>query len=539
MAVIITLNAASTEIITIGAKGEKTAKTIAVAVTPNPESNTLYEYNLPDANSLHPAEEGLKLLFPGLKLQAKRQVETQHPEELVRHCCPHLEQDNQLSINSPGEEQNIFNALAEAGLLKFFTQLTVLAHEKPVYQNAKPAQEIVDLFTKHGFEYGGTNTKDPDWPTLTFKRNRLQNTVDKLRGELQSALEKFHAEVEKNKALEKYLAETQSRLQQLEKARKSTEDRLNDTLHDERKAGQRLSAELESLKVKLAETEEQLEERSNTQSTLKTLQDRMEYLFGQNTLQLEQAANALGQHVSQTAEITSRELEAGIALQRVAPGAAAITHSGLPKSAALELASQLNTKNYDLIIELGSGSTTYFIAQLLKNAGKDHSSTTENQRSLSHYVEPSEDDLPRRILSVDHNRNRQKELGENLTNAGLASYVSLQFAPLVPSQYAGKEQLFYDCSTRLQQVAHLLDSRLGRILVVVNIDPTETGPEPGAALPAVLQYLSAHQLDIVIHSPSQQQITDQWLSILSQRGLDHSALKAFGTGQVQHLTVNP
>ncbi len=594
MPVIITLNPASAEITTIGPKSEETAQTIAVAATPNPASNTLYQYNLPEANSLHPAE-GLKTLFPGLKLQTKREVETQHPVELVRQFRPQPERGDQLSINSPGEEQNILSALAEAGLLKTFSQLTVLAHEEPLYQNAKSAQEIVELLTEHGFEHDGTNTEDPDWPSLAFKRNPLQNTVEELRSQLQNAQAKLQAEAERSKTLdqqlqeaEQELTETRNRAQQTEQKakanqeaaekaeaeRKRTEISLNEALNEAKQTGQRLNAELDNLKARLAEAkeqqqqtqlaleqeqaahkaakealesqkqerqalEEQLSQQSNTQSALKTLQDRMEYLFGQNTLQLEQAANALGQHVSHTAETTARELEAGIALQQLSPGATAISHSGLPKSAALELANQLNTKSYDLIIEMGSGSTTHFIAQALKSAGKDRFASKESEKSLSHYVEPSEDDLPRRILSFDHNRTRQKELGEKLTHAGLASYVSLQFAPLVPTQYNGREYLFYDCGTRLQQVAHLVDSRQARILIVVNIEAAETGPEPGAALPAVLQYLSAHQLDIVVHSPAQQHLTDQWLSLLNQRGLDRSAPKAFGAGQVLHITVNP
>ena len=668
MPVIITLNPASAEITTINPNGKQSTQTIPVAATPDPAKHTLHQYNLPEANSLNPAV-GLKELYPGLKLQAKREVDTQHPAELVSQYRPQPEQGDHLVIKSPGEEHPILKALAERGLLQTFNQLSVQIHEKPLYETAEPASRVVAWLAEQGFDCDGNNTEDPDWHVLQFKRNPLQNTVDDLRYQLQKAQADCQSEAEGSKALEQHLketeqqlAETRKRLQHAEQKakgnqdaaekakneKKTTEDRLNETLQAEKQARQHLNVELETLKAELAQTEEkhqqcqkalaqeqtahnatketleakkqqyqaleqhksnlnvekvelaarveqaeqhakasqelaakaeedkraietrlnealkveklerqrltseleslkqelkqtkeQLASHSNTQNTLKTLQDRMEYLFGQNTLQLEQAANALGQHVSQTAETTARELEAGIALQQLAPGATAINQSGLPKSAALELANQVNTKSYDLIIEMGSGSTAHFIAQTLKGAGRELAAPPSNQKELSHYIEASEDDLPKRILSFDHNRNRQKELSEKLSNAGLANYVSLQFAPLVPTQYNGKEHLFYDCGTRLQQVAHLFDSRQARILIVVNIDATETGPEPSAALPAVLQYLSAHQLDVVVHAAVQQQPAQQWKDILNKRGLDHTAFKALGTGQVQHITVNP
>lgn len=611
MSVIITLNPASAEITTINPSGEKSTQTIQVAATPNPAKNTLHQYNLPEANSLNPAA-GLKELFPGLKLQAKREVDTQHPVELVSQYRPHPEQGDHLIIKSPGEEHPILEALAEGGLLNTFNKLSVLAHETPLYETAEPASRVVDWLAEQGFECDGSNSEDPDWPVLQFKRNPLQNTVDDLRYQLQKAQAKYQSEAEASKALEQRLnaeletlkaelAKTEEKHQQFQQAlaqeqtahnatkealeaknqqyqaleqrksnlnaekvelaarveqaeqkaqanqdaavkteeeKRAIETRLNEALQAEKNERQRLAAELESLKQELEKTREQLASQTNTQNTLKTLQDRMEYLFGQNTLQLEQAANALGQHVSQTAETTAKELEAGIALQQLAPGAA-INQSGLPKSAALELASQLNTRNYDLIIEMGSGTTTQFIAQTLKNSGRELAAPHSNQKELSHYVEASDDDLPKRILSFDHNRSRQKELSEKLNSAGLANYVSLQFTPLVPAQYNGKEQLFYDCGTRLQQIAHLFDSRQARILIVVNTDPTETGPEPGAALPAVLQYLAAHQLEVIAHVPAEPQLAGQWENLLNERGLEHTAPKPLGTGQVQHITVNP
>src|SRR5690606_18101027 len=276
MSVIITLNPASAEITTINPSAEKSTQTIQVAATPNPAKNTLHQYNLPEANSLNPAA-GLKELIPGLKLQAKREVDTQHPVELVSQYRPHPEQGDHLIIKSPGEEHPILEALAEGGLLNTFNKLSVLAHETPLYETAEPASRVVDWLAEQGFECDGSNSEDPDWPVLQVKRNPLQNPVDDLRYQLQKAQANCPAEAEASKALQQHLeeteqqlAETRKRLQHAEQRakgnqdaaekaeneKKTTEDRLNETLQAEKQARQRLNAELETLKAELAKTEE-------------------------------------------------------------------------------------------------------------------------------------------------------------------------------------------------------------------------------------------------------------------------------------------
>ena len=302
-----------------------------------------------------------------------------------------------------------------------------------------------------------------------------------------------------------------------------------------------MNQQLEQARGDQQQLQEQLANQSNTQSALKTLQERMDYLFGQNTLQLEQAANALGQHVSQTAQHTATEIESGLALQQqLGPDAPALSpaESGLPKSAALHLARQLKSQPYDLIIELGSGATTHFMAHTLRNAYKTGQQTAD-QKKLSHVVEASDEDLPKRILSLEHSRSRYNQLNEQLKNSGLSGYVHLQFTPLVPFPYQGKEPLFYDCANRLQHLSQILDGRQANILVMVNQPEDGSGPDPKAALPALLQYLSSHKLEVVFNAQANPDLRGHWLNLMQERGLEHTEAKAFGAEPLQHITVNP
>ena len=425
----ITIYPAKTHIQTIGVEGRSNTQTLAVAVTPNPSNNTLYQYNLPEASSLHPATD-LQTLFPGLKLQSTPEVDTLHPAELIKQYRPEAKQGDHLIIHSPGEEHRILNTLFESGLLNTVSQLTVLAHDEPMYEYAQPAQATLVWLEDQGFELNARGIEDPDWPTWQLTRNPLQNSLDALKKDNRALSEKLQEAREAldysnkeraraQKALEqeqtghrettKVSEDNKQRLQQRKQQVEKLQAELDEQkLHAEqlqsenqslKESGQKLTAETENSSKRIGELEAQLEQKStelaalgqhleqaredrqqsqeqlsnqsNTQNALKTLQERINYLFGQNTLQLEQAANALGQHVSQTAQHTARELEAGLALQQqLGPDAPALNPSenGLPKSAALQLVRQLKSQPYDLIIELGSGATTHFMAHTLRNA---------------------------------------------------------------------------------------------------------------------------------------------------------------------------
>lgn len=266
----------------------------------------------------------------------------------------------------------------------------------------------------------------------------------------------------------------------------------------------------------------------------------MEYFFEQQRLQLEQATNALGRHVTSTVTTSARELEAGISLQQQFGGNLPnLEGQGdrLPPTVALQLSRQLKSQPYDVILEMGSGVTTTFMAHTLRNTASNEQ--TSGGTEIARYVDPSDDDLPKRIICFEHNRAKYNDLAATLKKSGLAPIIGLEFAPLVPYTHQGKEYLFYDCSSRLQQIAKLLEGRRTRIFLWVNQSSGEGQPEPFAVLPQALQYLSAHTLDIVVCTQGREELADQWSGLLKQRGLEFKPVADFGSTRVQHLTINP
>jgi len=156
------------------------------------------------------------------------------------------------------------------------------------------------------------------------------------------------------------------------------------------------------------------------------------------------------------------------------------------------------------------------------------------------YVDASEEDLPKRIVCFEHNRSKFNNLTDNLKNSGLGPLINLHFSPLVPYLYQGREHLFYDCANRLSQLARLFEDREAKIFVLLNDTHTEQKPDRFAALPQLLQHLSAHSLDIVVNDVEPESgLLTQWRELLEARGLEHQAPVDFGDATAQLLKINP
>src|SRR5690625_438998 len=375
-----------------------------------------------------------------------------------------------------------------------------------------------------------------------------------LQEQLHEAGEQLKAEKEKRHKLESDRKFAKASDEEQIKQLKNLEQQVNDARAElkaskeqqeraetaRKKAEARADAAEEQLRS-LA-TEKEREQQGTKEQELKKLEKRMEYFFEQQRLQMEQAANALGRHISTTASTTARELEAGSSLQHQFGGTLpSLEEQGnrLPSTVALQLARQLKTQPYDVILEMGSGVTTTFMAHTIKNTTRNENEKNSEQTELARYVDPSDDDLPKRIVCFEHNRAKYTELTASLKKSGLAPVVGLEFAPLVPYNHNGQEHLFYDCASRLQHIAKLLEGRQARIFILVNRATGGSQPEALVALPQVLQYLSGHTLDIVVHTQGRTELPQQWQSMLEQRGLEYQKATDFGARSVQRLTINP
>ncbi|WP_341938862.1 hypothetical protein [Marinimicrobium sp. C2-29] len=383
------------------------------------------------------------------------------------------------------------------------------------------------------------NAKQAKTQDLANELQQEKEQVAALKTELENRTNQLKQGEQKLQEVNAKQTELTERFQQHEKTVNTQKEQLERAQTAQATAEQKAS----DLVNRVQSLEQQLRAQQATQQQSDKLLQRMEYLFEQQSLQLEQAANALGRHVSATAKTTAKELEAGIQLQQqYGSQLVGLEEQGkrLPATVALQLSRQLKAQPYDVIIEMGSGVTTSFLAHTLRNQPHNSGSKESGSTDVAHYIDPSDEDLPKRIVCFEHNRARFHHLQSTLKQSGLAPVVNLHFSPLVPYQHQGREYLYYDCANRLQQLANLFENRQARIFILLNESAGEQQPDRFAALPQLLQYLSAHTLDIVVNDVEKDDdMMSEWQVLLSSRGLEHQSAVEFGAPSAQRLTVNP
>lgn len=431
--------------------------------------------------------------------------------------------------------------------------------------------------------------------TLALKQQELEDSSASL-AEVRSELEQARAKHEEERAVWEHtkndLSAQLTKAQEQAKQAQAERDKLQEKLNIEREAGEQLELETTKLKKQNSEQTKNLEEakagyakdlqlweqktqelsdqlekaKQNKEQQKKEhakqinaleeqltaaragkeqfneLKKRMDYLFGQQTLQLEQAANALGRHVTSTVTNTAKELEAGIYLQQQFGRDLPILEeqdSKLPSTVALQLSRLLKSRTYDVILELGSGVTTSFMAYSLRNTpGQTDQAENSDGTEIARYVDASENDLPKRIICFEHNRPKCQKLQESLKASGIAPLINVQYAPLITVIHQGQEHLFYDCSSRLQHLARLFEGRMARALVLVNRVSGEDRLSRVPALSQLLQYLAPHTLDIFAVEP-EEQLLATWAGVIEERGLPSIQASRSPTSKSALITINP
>lgn len=654
------------------AADDATLTIVEAAVTPSSANTQLYEYNLPEANSLRPAT-GLKRLFPGLKTTATHSVATLTPTQLLADYGPAQGERAQLVLQTPGEEGAILKELIETGQLNQFQQLHLYANPEPYYQGSIAAKDILQQLTEAGFDITDVNQQDPDWPhwqltrhplkdqlislqeeTATLKQQleearqqakkaqqneqkrqqqlekqlaeqkqqegeleehkKWQQQLRKERDTLKQQLEDAHQQAEQNEKQHKdQLAEhkaqqeaQEKKRQQLGKERDTLKQQLEDAHQQAEKAQQNeqkyqqqlaeqkkqqeaqqqehekqckqlreerdkfkqqrdeqvkakeaaqtergaLKQERDALDQQLATANASLDAQQDQNRQLQKLQERMEYLFEQQTLQREQAANALGQHVTRQTHATIDSMQTCIEAQKaLGASAQALSYDGksLPHASALLLNRTLENGSYDVVLDISTGVTTAFLASALQQRDANQLRITQRQRpgkntdgQLEPYTVAEAGELPKRLLGVTHSREQRQAMCNHLQHKGLEHLVDVQLLPLVEVSTAGHTALFYDLKRTLQRLADLFDERTARVLVVCAMDQQPANISVEALLPLLLQYLASHTLELVMLANQDEQTSkqqDTWVDCLKARELPYN-LKEDAKGNAWMLTVN-
>jgi FkbM family methyltransferase len=346
------------------------------------------------------------------------------------------------------------------------------------------------------------------------------------------------------KGNEEFLAQVRA----LESQLTSTQEQLGNYKTEAVEQQRKLNDEIATLKQ---EKQQLLQGQNLSQSAVSQLEQKMEQRFNQQAGQLQQTANALGKHVTQSFQHQRQHIQNVTSLQQYFENGAQPLEFGqwaIGADLAVHLVRAIEQNNYDLIIEFGSGISTVLMARAIMNQSAAMAACSD-QRTLDYDAKkPTDDyDLPQRILSFEQNKTYQQKTETALAREGLTRLVDLVLAPLVPTPNTHQKNsntLFYHCETKLARIAQLYENRQARILILIDGPQSPEGDQRARepALTAILQHLSAHRLDIVLddaHRQGEQQVIEAWQTTCQQRGLSHQ-LRPLNTEKgAVWLTVTP
>lgn len=177
---------------------------------------------------------------------------------------------------------------------------------------------------------------------------------------------------------------------------------------------------------------------------------------------------------------------------------------------ALYLIELIDSNDYDLILEFGSGTSTVLIAKTLARLGRKAPGKPATIQ-----------------VAFEHLEQYHAQTQANLESAGLADAVQLTLAPLqaylAPN---GITYSYYSCHEKLAALVKEMPATGFKILMVVDGPPAATGQHARyPALPAVLAHLPATHLDILLDDyirDDEKEIAQLWLKDLAALGLETS-----------------
>lgn len=288
-----------------------------------------------------------------------------------------------------------------------------------------------------------------------------------------------------------------------------------------------LKKELDTANQQVTVLEEQVSHLQKQQQNQESLQQRMEFLFDQSRLQLEQATNALGHHISQTGRQSTAEIQTYIQYQKELGQTSHVLFyqdQQLSPERALLLKNKITQQKHDLILTIGSEISAHFIAVQLRGVLQQNQRLSQDSSiSDPRYLVPDEGDLPKRILAFEHKKSNCKELKKHLEEQGLGDWVNVQLAPLVDCRFTGQDFLFYDLRKSLTRIADVYEDRVARILVIFSIENDIDSMTPMACMYALIKELACHQLELLVYPgnvDTAKALKENWTNALQTREIE-------------------
>lgn len=267
------------------------------------------------------------------------------------------------------------------------------------------------------------------------------------------------------------------------------------------------------------------------ESSQKLLEERIKQMFTDQAQLLSKEVGNLKNHVNSGLGNTAKQLEAFWGIQNyLEKGTKPLSFHGWPISPdiGLYIAGLIDSNNYDVIIEFGSGTSTVLMAKALISKQRGVQTKVISHISESNEISVKDNnfsDLPARIVTFEHNSLYHEKTTQALKSSGVHHLVDLVHAPLVDYTYKdGNQYLYYNCNEKLKELAKVFKNRKANILVLVDGPPGATNKNARfPALPHLLNHLPEHSFTIIMDDYNRQEekdIVSQWLALSEARFLN-------------------
>ena len=267
------------------------AEVVEAAITGDAECDemtTLQIFSWQAVSSRH-APADLLNLFPGLEVDRALRVRAITLSDLLESCQLDANADNGLMVDAPGDGHAIARSLIDSQWHEAFTWLRVHEAASGLYANAAGPDPIADALTDAGFTQNARDTEDPEWPLLTFSRNRwklrserLEADVERLTAEIAARdqrIQQLTSELDVHaKALDQRTAERDAAHHEVEEAK-----RIAEAEAQRKEAAEARATELsETLETHTAEHDQQTRRIAELEEQLKAKEAQMQSQANEN-----------------------------------------------------------------------------------------------------------------------------------------------------------------------------------------------------------------------------------------------------------------
>ncbi len=501
------------------------------------------------------------------KVHADNQLE-QRQSEATRQQSELEEKNAQIKVLNASTQQHeqklkqSLQANAEAEKQQAVHQQQLVEKREQLNGLLKNVEKLKTDAVEQKKELGQTKSQLDETAKHLEKASKSMAEAQSAYQKSTEALAKEQADHElTNSALEEKNQQILSREPQVEKLQTELERLKLSTvqLTDESEGYKQQAEKQQTELIELKKQNVQLKQKSERESD-KISEITNELASGNKKLAAQQATNTrlddlekkissvgnnLTNHLDKKLINAAKQIESTLSLQNYFnTGELPVTHHGwsISPDLAMFLTEKLETENYDLIIEFGSGTSTVLFAKvlmkkMLKQQQRDvlenrrlvnSNATPSSQEWLDGTAIPSDIDLHKRVFTFEHNMHYQEQTAAMLRQSGLERVVNLVHAPMVDYRYQGEDYLYYDCDPELARIAKLYEGKSPRILVLVDGPPGPTGPNARfPAVPKIINALSNAKLEIIMDDyvrEEEKEIFKNWKAILSKRGAEFSEI---------------